>query len=191
MDSLYVRYSNALLSLAKEENKVTEYKDAIKSLLSFFDDNKEVLDYLKSYFETNEAKYDIADNICKAYNLQNLSSFIKLLIKRHHIHEFKYIANEFIKESNESLGIYEGLIYSTETLSEAQIKSIEESVSKKLNQKVELKNKIDTRLIGGIKVVIHDHVFDGSLSHKLETLKTKLNERRNAKWKLILQKYLP
>ena len=59
-----------------------------------------------------------------------------------------------------------------------QIERIEEGIAKKLGHKVELKNVIDERLIGGVRVVIHDHVYDGSIKYKLETLQNNLKERR-------------
>ena len=179
MDSLYVRYANALLSLAKDEGKIKEYKEAIKSLLEFFESNNEVNTYLKSYFVTEEDKYQLIDKISDPFKLKSLSSFIKLLVKKHRFVSFKYIAEEFISDCNDDLGIQEGYIYSTIPLDAKQIKAIEEGVSSRLNQKVELINKIDERLIGGVKVIVHDHVFDGSIKNKLETMKQKLNERRS------------
>ena len=179
MDSLYVRYSSALLSLAKDEGKIKEYKEAIKSLLELFESNVEANTYLKSYFVSDEDKYVFVDKICEPFKLKSLSPFIKLLVKKHRFNSFKYIAEEFISDCNDDLGIQEGYIYSTTPLDAKQIKAIEDGVSSRLNQRVELINKIDERLIGGVKVVVHDHVFDGSIKNKLETMKQKLNERRS------------
>ncbi len=180
MDSIYVRYASALLSIAKDENKIEQYKEVVKDLLVFFASNVEANNYLKSYFVKDEQKFDVVDEITKGYKIENLSSFLKLLVKRHRFNSFKYIANEFIKSSNEEIGIFEGYVYSTKPLDEKQIASIESAISKKFNNKVELVNRIDERLIGGVKVVVHDHVFDGSIKNKLETMKTKINERRKA-----------
>ena len=179
MDSLYVRYSSALLSLSKDEGKIKEYKEAIKSLLELFESNVEANTYLKSYFVSDEDKYVFVDKICEPFKLKSLSPFIKLLVKKHRFNSFKYIAQEFISDCNDDLGIQEGYIYSTTPLDAKQIKAIEDGVSSRLNQRVELINKIDERLIGGVKVVVHDHVFDGSIKNKLETMKQKLNERRS------------
>ena len=57
------------------------------------------------------------------------------------------------------------------------MKRISKSISKNIGQQVELKPLIDTRLIGGIKVVVRDRVFDGSILGKLNSLKTNLTER--------------
>ena len=59
-----------------------------------------------------------------------------------------------------------------------QLEKIELAIAKKIGHKVELKNLIDSRLIGGVRVVIHDHVYDGSIKYKLETLQNNLKERR-------------
>ena len=53
MDSLYSRYSSALLSLARVENKVNEYKSAIKDLLTIFKSEEKIEKYLESYFVSN------------------------------------------------------------------------------------------------------------------------------------------
>ena len=41
-------------------------------------------------------------------------------------------------------------------------------------KKVELKNQIDESLIGGVKIVIKDRVYDSSIKYKLEQLKSSL-----------------
>lgn len=177
MDSLYVRYANALLSIAKDENKISSYKDTFNDFCELLHDNDELFTYLKSYFASEEEKYKIIDEITNSYNLNNFSSFIKLLVKKHRINDIKGIHNEFNKAANYELGIYDGYVYSTKPLNNEQISKIEQSVGEKLSHKVELKNKIDESLIGGIKVAVNDHVFDGSIKNKIETLKNKLSER--------------
>lgn len=180
MDSLYVRYASAFVSIAKEKNKLKEAKDDINSLVEFFMSNQDIVNYLKSYFVEDEAKYQLVDKICKNASFDEISSFIKLIVKKHRFNKFKDIADEFNKEVNEELNIYEGYVYSTSTLSKEQIKKIEDAISTKLNHRVELVNRIDDRLIGGVKVVVHDHVFDGSIKNKIETMKNNLIERRTS-----------
>ena len=47
-------------------------------------------------------------------------------------------------------------------------------MSIKVNSKVQLRVVVDPSLIGGIKVEIENHVYDNSLSYKLESLKKEL-----------------
>ena len=179
MEEAVSRYAAALVSIAKEEQKLEQYKLAVLSMRETFASNPELLRLLKSYFVSNESKEKVIDELTKEFALKNLTNFMKLLVLKHKIYLFKDIASEITKGINYELDVYEGFVYSTEPLEKAKILEISEVISKKIHKKVELKNKIDERLIGGVKVVVHDHVFDGSIKYKLETMKEKLIERRN------------
>lgn len=172
MDSLYSRYGNALLSIAIEEDKVSFYKDEIKMLRKAFNENEELMHLLSSYFVMFEEKEKIIDSIYTTN--QNIASFIKIIIKNRRVNEIDKIFEEFVKRCNEVLNIKDGIVYSVEPLSKDQIKKIEDGVSKKLNCKVELENSIDEKLLGGVKVIVEDKVFDGSIKNKLERLKESL-----------------
>ena len=179
MDDAVSRYASALVSLAKEEQKLEQYKLAVLSMKETFEQNPAVLKLLKSYFVSNEDKEKVVDELTKVFGLKNLTNFIKLLVVKHKIYLFKDIASEITKGINFELDVYEGFVYSTEPLEKQKILEISQVISQKIHKKVELKNKIDERLIGGVKVVVHDHVFDGSIKYKLETMKEQLKERRN------------
>ena len=179
MEEAVSRYAAALVSLAKEEQKLEQYKLAVLSMRETFASNPELIKFLKSYFVTNENKEKVVEELTKEFGLKNLTNFMKLLVLKHKIYLFKDIASEITKGINYELDVYEGFVYSTEPLEKAKILEISEVISKKIHKKVELKNKIDKRLIGGVKVVVHDHVFDGSIKYKLETMKEQLKERRN------------
>jgi len=178
MESTYVKYALALVSIAKEEKKEKEYKEALRSLLNLFVCNEDVSKFLNSRFVEDNEKFNVVDELCSSYKLDNLTNFVKLVVQKHLFFHFKDIVKEIIKSLNEELGIDEGFVYSTNELSNDRIGQIEDAISKKLNHKVELKNIIDSRLIGGIKVVVHDHVFDGSIKNKIDTMKQDLSERR-------------
>ena len=179
MNEVVSRYAAALVSLAKEEQKLEQYKLAVLSMKETFDDSPEILKYLKSYFVSNEDKEKMVEELTKGFALKNLTNFIKLLVVKHKIYLFKDIVSEITKGINFELDVYEGFVYSTEPLEKQKILEISQVISQKIHKKVELKNRIDERLIGGVKVVVHDHVFDGSIKYKLETMKEQLKERRN------------
>ena len=178
MESVISKYASAIVSIAKDEKKCNEYKNAFIELLDVFRVHPEVIKFLESYFVSDDEKYKLIDELTKSYKNENLGNFLKLLAKKHLIYRFKDIVKEITKLLNEELNIDEGFLYSTMELSSSQIQRIEDAVGKKLGHKVELRNIIDERLIGGVRVVIHDHVFDGSINYKLETLKNNLKERR-------------
>ena len=178
MEEVVSRYASAIVSIAKDEQKLAEYKQAVLDVQESLSSNPGLLKILKSYFVKDSEKFELVDELCSSFSLSNLNNFLKLLIKRHKISMFRDIAKEINSELNEALNIYEGFVYSVEELSVKKISEIEEVISERMHRQVELKNRIDKRLIGGVKVVVHDHVFDGSVKYKLETMKQSLKERR-------------
>lgn len=174
MEELYVRYATALLELAIEEKKVSEYKESLATLFDVFNKDESVIKYLESFFEDNDKKFVIVDQMCKPFELKHLSSFMKLIVSKHLIIHFKELYKTFNKLANEELGIEEGFVYSTYKLSKEEIEKISKSLEVRTTRKVELTNLIDESLIGGVKVIIKDRVYDGSVKYKLESMKSKL-----------------
>ena len=100
--------------------------------------------------------------------------FLCLLVDKKRERNIEAVCEEFNSLCNDYFNVLEGVVYSTKALTKDQINNIEESIRIKLNKKVELTNKLDSSLIGGLKVVVGDTVFDNSLQHKMEALKNEL-----------------
>ena len=173
MDSIYNRYALGLFSIAKDENKVEIYKDEIKNIDTLLKENVDLVHLFSSYFINQNEKEKCVDKIFVNFQTYVIN-FLKLIIKNNRINKFSLIAKEFNKLCNDYLHIKEGIIYSTEILSQEQIKKVEDKLSEVINTKVELTNQIDEKLIGGIKVIVDEKVFDGSIKNKLEKLKSTL-----------------
>ncbi|KAI4453531.1 atp synthase [Holotrichia oblita] len=60
---------------------------------------------------------------------------------------------EFIHLANAHLGVNEGIVYSSSTLTTEQLANIEKALEKKINKKIELELRIDKELVGGVKIV--------------------------------------
>ena len=176
MDSPIFHYSNAFFDLAKEENRILSYLEDARVILTVIKENKEIITLLSSYFLNNDEKNSIIDKSFALLNEVNSRNLIKLTVSNHIVSSLDELLLEFIELCNEELGIKKGTLYSINKLSEDEIKNVEKAFKEKLNIKVELTNVIDTSLIGGIRVVINDHIYDGSLKNKMESLKSSLKK---------------
>ena len=174
MDSLASRYANALFSIALEENKVAAYQEQVISIDSILHEHKEFNDILNHFKVEEKDKKEMIDTVFKKDFDLTIVNFLKLLIDKRRFNHFKAICSEFNSLANEYQGVKEGVIYSAKALDEAMMKNIEDSVAKKLGNRVELKNIIDESLIGGFKVMVGDTVFDSSIKSKLNSLKYEL-----------------
>ena len=99
---------------------------------------------------------------------------IKIATKNHRGQYLLEILTDFNSLVNEYRGVKEGLVYSTLPLSESQLNSLNELITQLEHKPTELKNVIDPTLIGGVKIAINDHIYDGSIKHHIENMKLTL-----------------
>ncbi len=173
MSELSKRYAMGLYSLIENEKDFLTYKDEARLLLDLVRENPAWISTLDSSFLTRDEKHDMINTTLKSFH-PYFRNFISLVTDNHRITDIEDILYDFITDINEKIGIKEGLLYSTYHLSDKEIKDVESSISKLEKGKVELKNLVDPTLIGGIKVVVGDKVYDGSVKNKLDSLKLSL-----------------
>lgn len=175
MDSVASRYADSLLSLAKEKKLNTEYRNQIKDIYNTFNENEDIKLVLKSAFITKNEKIDVLNKILVGVD-EIVKNFILVIVENNRQDSLFDILKEFIKVSNLEDGICEGFVYSVQRLSKDEINKISLAIEKKINKKIALTNRLDDSLIGGVKVIVDDYVFDASIKNKLNELKNHLQE---------------
>lgn len=174
MNELYNRYALALLDLAKEENKVVEYRQEVDSLLTVIKDNPEIMKFFGSYYTSEEAKNALIDEKLSKYYSKNVINFIKVILKNNRSMYLYKIFKETLFRFDDYLNIEEGKIYSTLPLSKKDMDRIIEVIERNTDKKIVLTNVIDPKLIGGIKVVLKNDIYDASLVSQVDELKSRL-----------------
>lgn len=173
METVSSRYGLALYSLALEEKKVEALQKEVKEIRSIFEKNTDFIMILGSSFLSLKERQEILEKTLVNVD-ERIISLIEVVMENNRTSVLMDIFDSFNSYCNEYLGVSEGKIISAFKLEQTVIKQIEEKISKIEKQKVELKNEIDPSLIGGVKVVIHDHIYDGSIKHQIETMKIDL-----------------
>jgi len=173
MNQIAQTYAEALFSLALEENKLAKLQDEEKALSDIIYDNEDFLLLLDSRFMSREERGDIASKILKDFD-EDIVNFVKVLIMNNRTNYIEDVLQAFNSLCNEYKGIKEGLIYSAFPLDKETINKIKNKISQIEGMDVELISRIDPSLIGGVKVVINSHVYDGSIKNQLERMQIDL-----------------
>ena len=173
MESVASRYGLALYSLALEENKIDSWQKDVKTLKSIFQENTDFIMILGSSFLSLEERIEILEKTLVGVD-KNIVALIDVIMENNRTDLILDVFENFNSYCNQYRGVSEGLIYSTLKLDQTVIDQIEKKISKIENNKVELKNVIDPSLIGGVKIVIKDRIYDGSIKHSIEMMKKDL-----------------
>lgn len=174
MESIATRYANALYSLALENNAVLSYREEIRLISNLVDENEGFENVLGSTFLSKPERTAIIDKTFSNVIDENIIKFLKIIVENNRATSIRKICKEFISLCNKHLNIEEGIVYSTSILTKDEIVKIASAIAKKENKKVELVNRVNPSLLGGIKVIIQDRIYDGSLLARIDSLKKNL-----------------
>ena len=172
MESIASSYGLALFEIAKEEDRLKEFKQDLEFIQEALDQSH--LKFFNQKMISQEDRIALLEKCFKENVQPMVLNFLKLLVVKGRMTNLFEIIKEYKELYNSALGIVEGIVFSTSILNDDQIKGIETAVSKKEGKKVLLTSKIDESLIGGSKVVIEDHVYDGSIKNKITSLQSEL-----------------
>ena len=173
MNQIAQTYAEALFSLGLEEKKLTKLQDEGKALSEIIHDNEDFLLLIDSRFMSREERQDIASKILGDFD-EDIVNFVKVLITNNRTNYIKDVLEAFNSLCNEYKGVKEGLIYSAFPLNKETLNKIKNKISQIEGMDVELISRIDPSLIGGVKVVINSHVYDGSIKNQLEKMQIDL-----------------
>ena len=173
MNEIASRYGTALYSIAVEKNQIESLQLEAKELKKILLENPDFITLLNNSFLSIEERVNIVDKTLKAFS-EELVSLVKVLIDNNRIRYIYDVLDAFNSLCNNARNVEEGLVYSTIPLDERTKKELEKKISQLEHVEVELFNRIDSTLIGGIKVVINGHIYDGSIKNKLEQMKIDL-----------------
>ena len=123
------------------------------------------IDYARALFEaTKDAKEEELDAIIK--------NFVKVLYKDGKMAKVEKIMDEYIRYEKSEKGIKNIEVTSAFPIN----KNIKNLIKNYIGAEVEMEEKIDENMLGGIKIKIGDKIFDAGLKTKLLNLKQSLTK---------------
>ncbi len=168
------RYAKSLLGIAIE-NKCLEavYQD-MTMINKVCNENHELVLVLRNPIVKGDKKLAILNEIFKGIN--NVSaSFVKLIVAKKRESILFDIANAFIDAYKEHHNIKIAHVTSAVALNADQKENIKKLVNKSYNATIELVEKVDAAIIGGIILRVEDKQVDESIKRKLQNLVMEFN----------------
>ena len=168
------RYGQALFELARESGELVRWGQQARYLAAVVEENPPMLDFFNAVKISAEEKKQMVNTLFAGRIDTMLVHFLDLLIDKKRTKNTVEILRQFISLENAERGVAEGIVYSARRLAQDDLARIAEAMKKRQGQNLELINRVDPRLISGIKVVIGNEVIDGSMKSKIESLKSEL-----------------
>jgi len=175
MSSISKRCAIDLMDLAKQDGKVEQFKSELEKVNEALNDNASLAAYINSPdYSASDKKEMLQKHFENKLDNEVINSFFLMNASINQNGSESLLIRDFLAYYYQLKGTLYGVVYSVRKFDKKQIEEIENAIAEQVEQKVKLENKLDPELLGGVKVVINNNVWDGSYKSKLKNLKDEL-----------------
>jgi len=171
------RYSLALYELAAETDMLSEIEDHSTSIINLIVLSDDFMSLIKDPTNNKEDQLNALKKISEQYKLNELlTKFLSFLISKRRFFYIDKILKSFVETCSIKRGELKAELISAKDLTENEVNSIKEELTKNFSSKIKLNYKHDTSLIGGLIVQVGSTMVDTSIKNKLQQIENRMIE---------------
>ena len=150
----------------------------LEDLRRFLTDDRSLLEFLSSPNIETANKRDTVRNVFASRFNELVVEFLVVLVEKNRIVHLEEVIDEFIRLVEAENGIARATIVTAVPLTDKERTDLAARLATKTGLKIELEEKVDRSIVGGMIVILHDEIIDGSVRYGLDLLKEKLAKVR-------------
>ena len=161
-------YGDALLEIAKEENRIDVLAQEVSAISDILSDNPDFGKLMNNPRIAVDEKQDVMKNVFEGRISKELMGFFLNVISKGRYDHIDEILTYFLDEVKKLKGIGVAYVTTPMELSDARKKDVEKRLLETTAFKeMEMHFSIDESLIGGMQIRIGDRVVDSSIHTKI------------------------
>ena len=171
------RYSLALYELAIEANILSEIEVHTASIIDLIISSEDFKSLIKDPTNSKQDQLNALNKISEQYKLNKLlTKFLSFLISKRRFFYVDKILKSFVETCSVKRGELKAELTSAKNLTEIEVNSIKNELTKNFSSKIKLNYKHDTSLIGGLIVQVGSTMVDTSIKNKLQQIENRMIE---------------
>lgn len=172
------RYAKALFAVGKEDGSFADYAKTLNEFAELFTGMKEVADALTNPLYPEDVRRKVMEKLVTALGAPPVMvNFCKLLADKRRTAILPDIAEVYQEMVDRDNNLLRGTLVSATDIDPADRTKVKATLEKLTGKQVELTNRIDPAIIGGIVAKVGDLVLDGSIRSQLAGLKESIKGR--------------
>ncbi len=168
------KYAGALFRLASERNLVESAWKQFNDLAQYLEKDRSFLDFMAAPQVPDQNKERMITQAFAGLFEKPFFNFLMVLMRKRRITYLIEIIEEYDRLVRAEKGIAKATCITTTGLSDTERDKIIEKLTAKTSLKIELEDKVDKSIIGGMIIILHNQIIDGSIRYGLSTLKNRL-----------------
>ena len=167
------RYAAALFQLADEENRIPAIEGELSQIVHAVSQEADVKRFLAHPLVPREQKSHLLNRLFPDASLK-VKNLLELLIRNQREAYLDLILDEFTKMRTESEGKVRVCVITAHALTEDQVTRLSERLENTIRRPVQLDERIDDSVLGGLRIETEGHVLDGTIRARLAELRRQL-----------------
>ena len=164
-------YGEALYELAKEEGLTEAIGAQLRILQESFRREPQFIPLLSVPNLPKAEKCRILDDSFQGKAQPYLLNFMKILTEKGYMRHFDSCAEAYLERFNADNGILRVTAITAVAMTPAQAEKLRSKLSKLTGKKIDLRNRIDPRCLGGVRLDYDGKRLDDTLSHRLDAIR--------------------
>lgn len=163
-------YAQALYDLAKDEGFAQQILKELDVLKQAFDREPEFIRLLSAPNLPKAERCGILDESFRGSVHIYVLNFLKILTEKGYIRQFSDCCKAYRQHYNADNGILTVQAVTAVALTEEQSARLTEKLTKQTGKTVELVNRIDPSILGGVRLDYDGKRVDGTVKNRLDTI---------------------
>ena len=169
-------YGESLYELAKEESLAQQIGEALAVLQASFRQEPDFIRLLSSPNLTKAERCQILDDSFRGKVHPYLLNFLKILTEKGYMRHFDHCCDAYTDRYNQDNGILIVTAVTAVALTESQADRLNQKLSRITGKKIALRNRIDPKILGGMRLDYDGQRLDDTVSHRLDAIQELLNK---------------
>ncbi|HHI01999.1 MAG TPA: ATP synthase F1 subunit delta [candidate division Zixibacteria bacterium] len=168
------KYSMALFSLAAEKGILDTAWEQFGSLGEYLRTDNTFLDFMSAPQIPDRQKEDLVKKAFSGKLESCFFDFLMVLIRKRRVGFLPDIIDELDRLIRAEKGIARATRITAGPITDDERQRLVEKLTQKSSLKIELEEKIDKSILGGMIVILHNQIIDGSVRYALDQLRNRL-----------------
>ena len=169
-------YGQSLYTLAAEENLTDELMEEMTAVRNLLEQNPDYITLLSEPSIPKKVRLQLLDDAFRGQVQPYLLNFLKILVENGKLRMFSETCRVFRASYNRDHGIAEAVITSAVALSGEQTQQLQMRLEKMSGKKVILVQKLDPKVLGGLRVELEGKLLDGTVMGRLNDLRKRIGD---------------
>lgn len=169
-------YGQSLYELAKSEGLTERVRSELAMLRQAFGATPDYLRLLSTPSLSKEERCRLLDDGFRDKVHIYVLNFLKILTEKGYIRHFSQCCGTFVDLYNQDNGILPVTAVTAVALSQEQAEKLTQKLTRITGKQIDLRNRIDPAVYGGVRLDYDGQRLDDTVSHRLDAIRDLLNK---------------